>query len=135
MPSRKSFRFLGFCTGLISGCIGGGSSLLVVPYLKHRHLTMKDAVAVSTACNIILAIVGFSGSILAGMKVDSLPDYSIGYIYLPVLAILLAGTYIGVPIGGKLVNYLKESTLSYGYLALLITIFIIVTVNTLTLIH
>ncbi|HJO93246.1 MAG TPA: sulfite exporter TauE/SafE family protein [Victivallales bacterium] len=126
IPHFKITAPYGFLTGMISACIGGGSSLMIVPFLKHRHLSMKNSVAVTTALNVIIATTGLLSSIFTGIEAGHLPEYSLGFIYIPAFIFLLIGSFIGVPIGTLLVNKLKESILMYGYLTVLIIIFCIV---------
>ncbi|MCP4177672.1 MAG: sulfite exporter TauE/SafE family protein [bacterium] len=126
MPHMGIIIPYGFLTGMISACIGGGASLMIVPFLKHRHLAIKNAVAVTTGLNIIIAFAGLISSIISGVEIGHLPKYSLGYIYLPAFALLMIGSFIGVPIGAMFANKLKEQVLIYGYLAVLLIIFSVV---------
>jgi len=56
---------------------------LTVPFLHYCNINMRSAVATSSACGLPIAISGAITLAISGMDVGELPDYSVGYVYLP----------------------------------------------------
>jgi hypothetical protein len=71
--------------------IGGGS--LTVPYLSWNSVPMRNAVAASAACSMPIALAGSLSYLYAGWGDADLPEWSVGFIYLPaLLGIVLTST-------------------------------------------
>ena len=71
--------------------IGGGS--LTVPYLSWNSVPMRNAVAASAACSMPIALAGSLSYLYAGWNNPDLPEWSLGFIYLPaLLGIVLTST-------------------------------------------
>jgi len=98
---------IGFCSSILG--IGGGT--LTVPYLLARQLAMKNAVAVSSACGLPIAISGTIVYAVLGVNNNELPEWSLGYVYLPALAGIIVCSIVTAPIGAKLANKLPAKKL------------------------
>lgn len=105
--------------GLLSSLLGIGGGSLTVPYLVHFQTPMRNAVAVASACGLPIAVVGTIGYALLGHDALQLPDWSLGYIYMPsFLGIVLTSMYTA-PIGAKLAHKLPAEKLK-RYFSLLL---------------
>jgi uncharacterized membrane protein YfcA len=113
-----------FINGLISVLLGIGGSTITVPFLRNFKLPMVRASACSNVLTIVVALVGTVGYIVSGWNVHNIPHYAFGYIYLPALIGIAVGTFVGVPIGGKLATLCQDKVLAKIYIVLLILIFI-----------
>ena len=51
------------------------------------------------------------GYVAAGWRVTELPEYSLGFVFLPALAALVAGSILTAPIGARLAHRLPVATL------------------------
>ena len=72
--------------------IGGGG--FIVPFLNSRGFTMKRAIGTSSACGVLLALGATVSFMLSGQKMAHVPEYSIGFVYLPAFfGIVLASTF------------------------------------------
>ncbi|MDP3529522.1 MAG: sulfite exporter TauE/SafE family protein [Methylicorpusculum sp.] len=69
--------------GLVSSLVGIGGGSLTVPYLVSCRYPMRNAVAISSACGIPIALAGALSYLVLGWKAEGLPAWSLGYIYLP----------------------------------------------------
>lgn len=78
--------FIGWASAIFG--IGGGT--LVVPFLTYCNVTMRKAVGTSAACGLPIAVAGALSNMVVGSREADLPEYAIGFVYLPaVLGIVL----------------------------------------------
>ncbi len=83
---------------------------MTVPFLIWCNINIRHAVATSAAAGLPIAMAGASGFILAGLN-ESLPDWSIGYIYLPAFAGIVLTTVLFAPLGARLAHTLPATVL------------------------
>nr|WP_245619693.1 sulfite exporter TauE/SafE family protein [Methylomicrobium agile] len=119
--SRLQDHAMALLTGSLSAIIGIGGGSLTVPYLVHFRIPIRNAVAVSSACGLPIAIAGTAGYILLGFKAPLLPEWSLGYIYLPAFAGIVLTSVLTAPIGAKLAGIVPAQKLK-RYFALLLLI-------------
>ncbi len=117
--------FYGSLTGIISALVGGGSSLMIVPFLEKRNFTIKESVAICTTFNIFLAFTASVSYMYLGFLVNGLPNFTLGYIYLPAFFSILIGSFIGVPIGVKTIRHLNNNFAIFIYFGFVTFIFIL----------
>ena len=110
--------------GFLSSILGIGGGTLTVPYLLGRQVAMKNAVAVSSACGLPIAISGAMVYTWLGWDNAFLPVWSLGYIYLPALAGVVICSIFTAPIGAKLAYKLPAKKLKryFSIVILLIAI-------------
>ncbi|WP_087016361.1 sulfite exporter TauE/SafE family protein [Thaumasiovibrio subtropicus] len=98
----------GFAAGSVIGTIstlagiGGGS--LTVPYLNRHSTEMRLAIGCSATTGAAIAIAGMLGFIGHGVGSEGLPDYSLGYVYLPAWAGIVMTSTFTSRFGVKLVS-------------------------------
>lgn len=108
--------------GLLSGLLGAGGGTLLIPFLEYCGLTMRNAVANSVGCGLVVAVTGTISFILTGYDQINLPTDSIGYIYLPALIGVSIGSPIFTFIGTKLHHYFRVAVLKRIFSVFLIFI-------------
>ena len=100
--------------------IGGGS--LTVPYLTWRATPMAQAVAISAACGIPIALTGGLSFIINGWSDPALPAHAFGYVYWPAwLGIVLTST-LAARLGARLAHRLPARTLRRLFALLLLLV-------------
>jgi len=118
-PSKTLDLSVAGVIGLLSSLLGIGGGTLIVPFLVHFQTPMRNAVAIASACGLPIAVVGTVGYALLGKDALQLPEWSLGYIYLPsFLGIVLTSIYTA-PIGAKLAHKLPAEELK-RYFSLLL---------------
>ncbi|GGO87705.1 UPF0721 transmembrane protein [Marinobacterium nitratireducens] len=82
-PSAASLGAAGGVIGWASALFGIGGGTLTVPYLSWRHVRIQEAIATSSACGLPIALMGACTNIYEGWGHEGLPEWSLGYVYLP----------------------------------------------------
>jgi uncharacterized membrane protein YfcA len=118
--SLAAFILWGIPLGIVSGIIGIGGGVLMIPimvfFLKFK---MHQAVGTSTALMIFTAIGGSVSFLINGLGVQGLPPYSTGYLNW-LQWVLLAGCSIPLAIvGAKTAHLLPAKQLRYIFIAVM----------------
>ncbi|MDQ8039455.1 MAG: sulfite exporter TauE/SafE family protein, partial [Rickettsiella sp.] len=93
---------LGFFIGIISGLLGIGGGAISVPIFLRLGLSTHHAIATSSACVLLLAIIGAFTFTLTGLHVQDLPVGSGGFVYWPAVIGVSIGSMVVVPLGTRL---------------------------------
>lgn len=117
--SKLMDALVGTIIGLLSAIVGIGGGTLTVPYLVRGQCVMRQAVATSSACGLPIAIVGTASYAMLGWHNSALPEYSVGYVYLPAFLGVSLSSIFTAPIGAKLAHKLPAATLK-RYFSLLL---------------
>ncbi|MDD5267492.1 MAG: sulfite exporter TauE/SafE family protein [Methylococcales bacterium] len=125
-PDRiKQTKALDFLTaniiGLLSSIVGIGGGTLTVPYLISGQMLMRNAVAVASACGLPIAVSGTISYAILGWNALDLPEWSLGYVYLPVFFGTGLSSLVTAPLGAKLAHTLPAAKLK-RYFSLLLFI-------------
>ncbi|MGR8940771.1 MAG: sulfite exporter TauE/SafE family protein [Gammaproteobacteria bacterium] len=119
--SRRLDHGAGLIIGCMSALIGIGGGTLTVPYLVYFQIPIRNAVAISSACGLPIAVAGTASYALLGWQAPMLPESSLGYINLPAFAGIVLTSVFTAPIGAKLAGIIPAQKLK-RYFALLLLI-------------
>jgi len=109
--------------GLITGILGIGGGVLVVPVLVLvLRFRMANAAATSLGMMLFTSIGGIIGYVFNGFQATGLPEYTIGYIYWPAWIALSATSIIMAQAGAIVAHKLQGKYLNYIFIALLLVI-------------
>nr|WP_255091703.1 sulfite exporter TauE/SafE family protein [Vibrio aestuarianus] len=97
--------------GVVSSLAGIGGGALSVPFLNRHGVEMRKAVGSSSVCGCVIAISGMIGFILHGYQVENLPQYSLGYVYLPALVAIASTSIFTTRIGARYASQLPTVVL------------------------
>ncbi|NVK33611.1 MAG: sulfite exporter TauE/SafE family protein [Rhodobacteraceae bacterium] len=98
---------IGFFSALMG--IGGGS--FTVPLLTAYNYPPHRAVATSPGFGLAISIPGFIAFLLSGWDLEGKPPYTIGYVNIPAVILIIAMTSMTVPLGVKLAHKLSPKHL------------------------
>lgn len=128
-PAHSNGIATGIGIGTISTLLGIGGSVMTIPYLRNRGLSMLHAVALATPLGLPIAIVGTFMYMGMGMQVATMPASTIGFIYLPALFGFVLGGFIGVPFGRRMAQKLPDALFFKVYLFLLMIVVIMMMIE------
>lgn len=111
LPVANAQRAIAAFIGTFSSIVGVGGGALAVPTLASCNVPMQRAVGTSSAFGVIVAIPGAIGFIISGWGHEGLPPYSLGYVSLMGLLVLLPTTAMLAPIGAKVAHHLNRELL------------------------
>lgn len=111
LPGRFGLSVTGVIIGIISALVGVGGGVMTIPAMTLCNVPMRNAIGTSAALGLPIAIAGAAGYIATGIGKDHLPQYSLGYVYLPALIGIVVGTLITVPWGAKMAHTMPVSRL------------------------
>ncbi|CAM3813954.1 hypothetical protein VA7868_01542 [Vibrio aerogenes CECT 7868] len=111
MPGPGVTSLSGIFIGIIASLAGIGGGALSVPFLNRHGVEMRKAVGSSSVCGCVIAISGMLGFIWHGVTVDNLPEYSLGYVYLPALLFISCTSIVLTKFGARLATELPTSIL------------------------
>ena len=112
----------GVLIGAASSAAGIGGGGFIVPFLNSRGVEMKKAIGSSAFCGMLLGLSGMFSFMVGGFGNPAMPDYSIGYVYLPAVFGITATSFFTSKIGATLTNILPVPMLKKGFALLLIVI-------------
>jgi uncharacterized membrane protein YfcA len=118
-PSKVVDFIVAGLIGLLSAIVGIGGGTLTVPYLVYGRIPMRNAVAIASACGLPIAVAGAGSYMLLGWHEAQLPEWSLGYVYLPAFLGSGLSSILTAPIGAKLAHTLPSHTLK-RYFSLLL---------------
>ncbi len=105
--------------GWFSGIFGIGGGVFSVPYFYHRGLQMKQAIGTSAACGIPIAFSGSISYMIVGSSISNLPDFSVGYVYLPAAIVVGLASAWSAIVGVRAAHRIKQKKLRLGFAVLL----------------
>jgi uncharacterized protein len=111
LPGRAALSAVAVFIGVCSSLFGGGAAAVGVPFLTWCNVTLHRAIGTVAAMGFPLAIAGTVGYVVAGWNIRDLPEWSVGFIYLPAFIGISATSMMTAPWGARLAHKLKGATL------------------------
>lgn len=105
--------------GLMSAVVGIGGGTLTVPYLVYGQLPMRNAVAISSACGLPIALAGTASYAALGWDASFLPEGFLGYVSVPAFLGVGLTSMLTAPLGAKLAHRLPAAQLKRYFSVLL----------------
>ncbi len=111
MPQRPGQMAAGSVIGFLSGLLGAGGGFLSVPFMTWCNVAIHNAVATSSALGFPIAIFNVFGYVISGWSVVNRPALSVGYVWLPALAVIVCCSVLTAPLGARTAHALPVKTL------------------------
>jgi uncharacterized membrane protein YfcA len=119
LPGWGGMFGAGGIIGGVSSLVGIGGGTLSVPFMTWCNIKMHQAIGTSAAIGFPIALAGAVGYIVNGLGTAGLPEYSLGFVYLPALAGLVLASVLTAPLGARLAHRLPVPQLKKIFAALL----------------
>ena len=101
--------------GVASALVGAGGGFVSIPLMSLCNVPMRQCVATSAAFGLPIAVTGAVGFVVGGLGKDHLPALSLGYVYLPALLGIVAGTFVTVPLGARVAHSIPVPRLKKAF--------------------
>lgn len=111
MPGGIPRALLASAIGAVSAMMGIGGGTLSVPILTLFGYPIHRAVGSAAAIGFIIGVPGAIGFVASGLHSDGLPPFSLGYINLLGLALILPTSMLLAPVGARLAHSLNTTKL------------------------
>lgn len=132
LPGRLGMTLAGTGIGGISSLASVGGGVLSVPFMLMHNIPLKQAIGTSAALGFPIALGGTVGYIATGLMLHTLPVGTLGFVYLPALLMLAAGSMLTTPLGAKATHRLPLELLRRGFALLLFVLATKMLLKTLT---
>ncbi len=124
MPAWYIYSPVMALVGALSVLLGIGGGSIAVPFLRRYKMPMVYATALSLMIMVFNPIVGSIGYIAVSAHLPHLPPYSLGYVYLPGFIGMALGSFVGAPMGNRLLMRLSDTQVARIFLIVLLIIVI-----------
>jgi uncharacterized membrane protein YfcA len=122
IPGHGAMFGVGNVIGIVSSLVGIGGGTLSVPFMIWCNMSVHHAIGTSAAIGFPIAIAGTIGYLYNGLSVQGLPEFSMGYIYLPALLGIVITSVLTAPLGVRLAHSLPVDRLKRFFAALLLVV-------------
>lgn len=115
IPGGPIRAIVGFGIGFLSALMGVGGGILSNTFMTVYGRPIHQAVATAAGVGILIAIPGMLGYMLAGLGAEGLPPFSIGYVNLLGVAIIMPLSLLMAPLGVRIAHALSKRQLELGF--------------------
>lgn len=119
LPGPAGVFAAGAVIGGFSSLLAAGGAFLSIPFLAWCNVPLRRAIGTAAANGFPIALAGSAGYVLQGLRVEGLPGGSLGFIYLPALALIVATSMLVAPWGARLAHRLPIARLRAVFALLL----------------
>jgi uncharacterized membrane protein YfcA len=119
LPGTAGMFGAGSLIGAVSSWVGIGGGTLSVPFMLWCNTPLHRAIGTSAAIGFPIAFAGTLGYLLAGWGHTDLPPGSAGFLHLPALAGIAAGSILTAPLGAWTAHKLPVAKLKRAFSLLL----------------
>jgi len=119
LPATPALLAVGLAIGVVSGLVSAGGAFMTVPFMLFCGVAMTTAIGTGAALGVPVAVVGTIGYVLGGLRVAELPAFSLGFVHVPALVAIVAGSTVTAPIGARTAHRLPTATLRRVFAGLL----------------
>ncbi len=122
LPGAAGLAGIGFGIGAISSLLAAGGAFLSIPFLVRCNVPLRRAIGTAAANGFPIALAGTVGYVAQGLRVPGLPEWTLGYVYLPALALIVAASIPLAPLGARLAHRLPVRRLRVVFSLMLLAL-------------
>lgn len=105
----------GVLVGYLAGLMGVGGGVMSNTYMTLYGRPIHEAVATSAGVGVLIAIPGAIGYMIAGFGAPGLPPFSIGYVNLLAVAVVMPLTLLFAPLGVRIAHGASRRQLEVAF--------------------
>lgn len=120
LPGPAGMVGAGSVIGLVSSLVGAGGGFISVPFMTWCNVPIHNAVATSAALGFPIALASVVGYVWGGWNETGLPPGSLGFVYLPALAVIAIASVLTAPLGARAAHSMDMGVLRRVFAALLL---------------
>ena len=104
LPGPVGMFVAGFVFSAISAFAAVGGAFMTIPFMMWCGVTLIQAIGTASLIGLPIALSGSIGFVIAGLGEPGLPAWSVGYVYLPALAGIVAAGVLAAPLGAAVAH-------------------------------
>lgn len=120
--AKPALSGIGLGSGFISAIMGIGGGAILVPILVWFQVNIKKAIGCASLCGVVIAVFGTISFIYTGYNSPLLPEYSLGYVYLPATIGIVITSIFTAPIGAKMTAKLETTKIKKIFAVFLVLV-------------
>ncbi len=120
LPGQAGLLLFGALMGFASSLAGIGGAVLTITFLSWCNVKIHEAIGTSSAVGFPIALAGTVGYVITGMMDHNLPQWSVGYVYLPAFFGIAITSFLVAPLGAKAAHSLPVAALKKVFMVFLI---------------
>ena len=106
LPGAAGLFGAGAVIGAASSLLAAGGAFLSIPFLVWCAVPLRRAIGTAAAIGFPIALAGTAGYVMQGWRIGGMPPASLGYVYLPALALVVTASMLVAPAGARLAHRL-----------------------------
>jgi uncharacterized protein len=104
LPGAPGMFVAGFLFSALSAFAAVGGAFMTIPFMMWCGVPLIQAIGTASLIGLPIALSGSVGFMLAGFGAEELPRWSIGFVYLPALAGVVAAGVFSAPLGAAVAH-------------------------------
>jgi len=104
LPGALGVSSVGFGIGAVSSLVAIGGAAMSIPFMVACNVKLQHAIGTSSAIGWPIAVAGAVGYLVNGLGAPDMPEYSVGFIYVPALLTVAVAGVLTAPLGAKLAH-------------------------------
>ena len=102
LPGAAGLFGAGALIGAVSSLVAAGGAFMTIPFLVWCQVPLRRAIGTAAANGLPIAIAGTTAYVINGIHAEGLPAMSVGYVYLPAVALVVSTSTLAAPLGARL---------------------------------
>lgn len=119
LPGTAGMFAAGGVIGTVAGLVGAGGGFISVPFMAWCNVRIHQAVATSAALGFPIALSGTLSNVYFGWSAPGLPQYSLGFVYLPAFVVIVAASVTMAPFGARMAHRMDVASLKRAFAVVL----------------
>jgi uncharacterized membrane protein YfcA len=101
LPGPAGIFVAGAVIGVASSLLAAGGAFLSIPFLAWCNVPLRRAIGTAAANGFPIAVAGTVGYVLQGWNAPGLPPGTLGFVYVPGFALIVATSMLLAPVGAR----------------------------------